>query len=430
MSYKKENNKECTVTINRCHYVDGNTLIQTLYNNKKTKLIVCSEDKTIVMDEYGIDDKKVMIPIHDVYLNKETVIVPSGINANQLDLLYDDIITFINSTLIAPVDDIKLMAAYVLYTWMQDKVKTAPYLWILGDYGTAKSRIGDLVGLLGFNSTFLGTSVTSANIFRMQDCISGTLILDEMDMDFSKKESDLIKVLNGGYKHPGTIYRTENRGGEQFKPIAYSVFGAKVIMSRDEPNDVALKSRCFVIETEKVDISALKKHDISLNIDDSILNKAEALRNRLLAYRFLNFNSKIQKANHSYSESVSLRGRQLINTMLSVLPKKLHDELLPILEEHLFEDGISLSIKEEKNVKSIIDSIISCHNELPIQISFMEICKKLEEVYSMAYEPKEIANIVKRLKYETKRISSGMVMIIRDVGNVGNVGDRNGKEGL
>ena len=57
-----------------------------------------------------------------------------------------------------------------------------------------------------------------------------------------------------------------------------------------------------------------------------------------------------------------------------------------------------------------------------------DITGKIFELFCVMYSSKEISKIVKRMKYETKRESAGIVVVIRNVGNVANVGDREDKE--
>ena len=130
-----------------------------------------------------------------MYLENGSVIVPSGISENAIDGISDDVYNYLERFILIEKEDLLLLSAYIMYTWLYDRVSTAPYLWILGGYGTAKSRIGELIGLLSFSTTFLGTAVTPANIFRMQNEIRGTLIMDEMDMDFSDRKSPFVQIL-------------------------------------------------------------------------------------------------------------------------------------------------------------------------------------------------------------------------------------------
>jgi hypothetical protein len=311
-----------------------------------------------------------------------------------------------------------------MYTWLYDKVSTAPYLWVLGGYGTAKSRIGELIGLLSFNSTFLGTAVTPANIFRMQDEIRGTLIMDEMDMDFTDRKSPFVQILNGGYKSNGVVYRSESQKGKQFMPTPYSSFGAKAVISREEPKDDSLKSRSFLIRTYKVDKHTLNKNGIPLNISDTDRSEAEGLRNRLLEYRCKSYRKVPYSVNMSFSDSITPRAEQLISSMLSVIPNTMFGELVKVLETHLFESGATQHVKEETYVKDAVRILMEGKKELPIKIFVKDIVCQIKLQFDEVYESKEVVAIAERINFEISRLAKGTIIIIRkllnDEGNVGN----------
>ena len=132
-----------------------------------------------------------------------------------------------------------------------------------------------------FNPVNLGTSVTNANIFRVQDMVKGTLIIDEFEKNASSKNDDYAQILNNGYSRPGIVIRSEN-DGKKFTPVAYSVFGPKIIGARALPNDKALVSRCFVIRTEHHTNDELIDSKIPLDLKDEDRADAEMLRNRML----------------------------------------------------------------------------------------------------------------------------------------------------
>jgi len=244
---------------NRCHYSDDDIIIQTIYKDRKATFIKHSVDGIDEIQYHELSDNEILVPAHTVYLENGSVIVPSGVSLDDIDGIENDIYSYLKRFLLIEDDELLLLTAYILYTWLYDRVSTAPYLWILGEYGTAKSRIGELIGLLSFSTTFLGTAVTPANIFRMQNEIRGTLIMDEMDMDFSDRKSPFVQILNGGYKSNGVVYRSESHKGQQFVPTPYLSFGAKAVISREEPKDDSLKSRSFLIRTPKIDKHTLNK---------------------------------------------------------------------------------------------------------------------------------------------------------------------------
>ncbi len=418
------NNKEKTIQKYRCHYADKDVIIETIYKDRQASFIKHSIDGIDIVKYHELNEKEILVPAHKVYLDNGSVIVPSGISENAIDGISDAVYKYLERHLMSDKEDLLLLSAYIMYTWLYDRVSTAPYLWILGGYGTAKSRIGELIGLLSFNSTFLGTAITPANIFRMQDEIKGTLIMDEMDMDFSDKRHPFVQILNGGYKSNGVVYRSESQKGKQFVPTPYSSFGPKAVISREEPKDDSLKSRSFLIRTYKVDKHTLNKNGIPLNISVKDRREAHELRNRLLEYRFKYYREVPHSVNMSFSDSITPRAEQLISSMLSVLPLSKHDELVKVLETHLFESGATQQVKEETYVKDAVRILMEGKKELPVKILVKDIVFQIKLQFDEVYESKEIVAIAERINLEISRLSKGTIIIIRkllnDEGNVGN----------
>ena len=416
--------KEKIIQHNRCHYSDKDVIIQTVYKDRQARFIKYSVDGIDEVEYYELNENEILVPAHKVYLENGSVIVPSGISENATDGISDDVYNYLERFILIEKEDLLLLSAYITYTWLYDRVSTAPYLWILGGYGTAKSRIGELIGLLSFNTTFLGTAVTPANIFRMQNEIRGTLIMDEMDMDFSDRKSPFVQILNGGYKSNGVVYRSESHKGKQFVPTPYSSFGAKAVISREEPKDDSLKSRSFLIRTQKVDKHTLNKNRIPLNINAESRKQAEQLRNRLIEYRFKYYRKVPYSVNMSFSDSISPRAEQLISSILSVLPNSMNGELVNVLETHLFESSASQFVNEELYVKDAISELMKNKKELPVKILVKDIVCQIKNQFDEVYESKEIVAIAERINLEISRLAKGTIVIMRklikDEGNVGN----------
>ncbi len=84
-----------------------------------------------------------------------------------------------------------------------------------------------------------------------------------------------------------------------------------------------------------------------------------------------------------------------------------------VLENHFFEKGISKAVQEEHYVNEAIHSLKQKHDILPANIPYKDITDKIMEMFIKMYDSKEISPVIKRLKYETKRTSTGNVVIIR-----------------
>jgi hypothetical protein len=179
----------------------------------------------------------------------------------------------------------RLAAYYALFTWVYDRFNELPYVRLRGDYGTGKTRFLLTLGSVCYKPIFASGASTVSPLFHMVDRFGGTLIVDEADFRFSDEKSDLVKMLNNGNVRGFPVLRTESKNGREFNPRAFQVFGPKIVGMRDQFEDPALESR-FI--TERSDGRALRK-DIPINLPAEQREQAQALRNKLLMFRFRRF---------------------------------------------------------------------------------------------------------------------------------------------
>lgn len=172
----------------------------------------------------------------------------------------------------------------MLATWVYDCFAAFPYLRFLGEYGTGKTRMLQVVAALCYRSLALSGNITGAALFCSIDLIRGTLAIDEADFKHSAEWSDIIKVLNNGYMTGFPIVRCDSRSGT-FTPQSFYVYGPKIISPRHRFDDPATELRCITFETQerKVDPS------IPLQLPPAFYEQAQALRNKLLGWRFDDF---------------------------------------------------------------------------------------------------------------------------------------------
>ena len=175
-----------------------------------------------------------------------------------------------------------LASYYVLFTWVYDSFNTLPYLRALGDTGTGKSRLIQVIGGLCYRPTFVSGAATVSPVFRILDQYRGTLIMDEADFRYSDESADYIKILNTGYQRiQGTVLRSGDRQ-VGFEPEVFVVYGPKVIATRNRFKDPALESRCLTKEMG----GPTTRADIPIDLPMKFwTEEAVKIRNLLLRYR-------------------------------------------------------------------------------------------------------------------------------------------------
>ena len=116
--------------------------------------------------------------------------------------LFAQVRAFIHHYVELPADFEEISALYVLLTWVYEFAPSIPYLRVIGDWGSGKTRFLDVVGRVCFRPIFASGATTPSPVFRILDKFRGTLVLDEADFRESSAWVEMVKILNNGYR-PG-----------------------------------------------------------------------------------------------------------------------------------------------------------------------------------------------------------------------------------
>ena len=233
------------------------------------------------IESYPLGDKEVE-PYDESVLHAGAVLLAGDVGeARDPATLLKDIRLFLTKYVDLPEDYLHLAACYVLFSWVYDAFTVLPYLHLVGDSDSGKSRALMSIGSISFRAIFANGAITPAPVFRMLERYQGTLVLDEADFGKQSGEwSEIIKILNSGYHTGSPVLRMEKIGG-RFEPKAYRVYSPKIIASRRPFADDALTSRCIVVP-----MRTTRRQDIPLNLPLDFQEETLLLRNQLLAFRF------------------------------------------------------------------------------------------------------------------------------------------------
>ena len=225
---------------------------------------------------------------HNLVKN-EVVLFPSGPQEyGSEDELLCEIQSFIHRYVdVSPLFE-KIASYYVLFSWVYDGFNELPYLRLRGDPGSGKTRFLLTVGSLCYKPIFASGASTVSPLFRIIDAFRGTLIIDEGDFRLSDEKAEIVKILNNGNARGFPVLRSEVSPKREFNPTAYSVFGPKLVATRGFFEDRALESRCL---TEAMGQQRLRD-DVPINLPPVHKEEALQLRNKLLLFRFRNFNKR------------------------------------------------------------------------------------------------------------------------------------------
>lgn len=170
--------------------------------------------------------------------------------------------------------------AYVFLTWIVEVVETVPYLRLLGDFGSGKTRAATVIAALSFRPIYLAGATTPAPIFRLMERWRSTLSLDEADFNADTETGALLeKILLVGYRRGGLIARVED--SQDGRDVAtFDAFGCKIITARRSFREPALDSRCLDIY-----MPARDQVGVAAQLDNGFWAAALQLRNQLQRWR-------------------------------------------------------------------------------------------------------------------------------------------------
>jgi hypothetical protein len=269
-------------------------LLETVYKPEEGKWPLCfNYYQPVKRREFGssipFDINKIKPPLLDDMVRQGVVLLPSkGIPLPAVHQagLVDRLVRFIHRYLDIPPFWEKMVAHYILITWVYDRFTAVPYLRLLSEHNTGKSRFLQVVGALCYKSVICGGSVSVSSIFRLTDQWRGTIAIDECDFNHSSEWAEIVRLLNCGYMARLPAIRAESVG-RSFTPRAFYVFGPKILAGRHRFDDSALESRCLTYTPEERKL----RDDIPRQLPEGFWDEALDLRNQLLGWRFENFDA-------------------------------------------------------------------------------------------------------------------------------------------
>lgn len=167
---------------------------------------------------------------------------------------------------------VPIITSILLASWFPEAFEMAPLLWLVGPLGSAKTKLLRLLSCFTRRSLVVG-DVSAGSLYQMTDTFAPTLIIDELEDDGCGRTDQIYKFLRLGTS-PGA---QTLRNGRKF-----SVFGFKLIASRQPSHDQALMSRAVVIPM----LPTAK--DLKPLPDTELDEIARRFQPRLLRYRLSN----------------------------------------------------------------------------------------------------------------------------------------------
>jgi hypothetical protein len=295
---------------------------------------------------------------------------------------------------------------YILLTWLYDAFNELPYLRFRGEPGSGKTRALIVVGSICYQAFMASGASTVSPIFHTLDTFRGTLIFDEADFRFSDEKMELVKIFNNGNVRGFPVFRAVQNQRKGFDPNAFHVFGPKIIAMRHSFDDRALESR-FI--TEEMGQRPHRK-SIPLNLPESQAEEAQALRNRLLSFRFA-YLQKTRIRPERASDTLSSRMNQILVPLLSITEDQDARQIMLNLAQ-----GIETSLASEKSVLpealllDVLSTVLAAETSATITLSI--ITAHFQERYGSDFErpitPRYIGSLIRKrlhlVTYKTKGV--------------------------
>ncbi|MDD4984244.1 MAG: DUF3854 domain-containing protein [Dehalococcoidales bacterium] len=382
------------------------------------EMVVSSEDERSFMivvngsvrKAYQHETAKVTyLPTNDLLVGEVVHFASTAVPYNSQALLFKEIRTFIHRYLELPADFEEIASLYVLLTWVYEFAPSIPYLRVIGDWGTGKTRFLQVAGAVCFRPIFASGATTPAPIFRILEQFRGTLVLDEADFKDSAAWTEMVKLLNNGYRPGMPVLRADKENGKWY-PRSYQVFGPKLISTRFPFKDEALESRCLTSE-----MLPLTRDDIPRVLPPAFDKEVGDLRSKLLTFRLANL--------------TRLKGKTFGNELLEPnLQPRLQEILIPLkamlngdqtMAEalagfvHRLQDSLYARRQESNNGK-VLAAIIELYEEgteLTSQNIADHISQKEEDVSDLTAD--KVGRITKKLGFVKDRVGKERQRILR-----------------
>lgn len=362
---------------------DG-VLFEMLYDTRlqETKLVRWKDGNMETGKSFKLEDGNKLEPYspYNPLLFKKLILFPDGPSdygskQELLGLIRSFIHRYVDLT-----ETFELIASYyVLLTWVFDQFNELPYLRVRGDYGSGKTRFLKTVGSLCYKPIFASGASTVAPIFHILNQVGGTLILDEGDFRFSDEKAEIAKILNNGNAKGFPVLRCQKINQREFSPVAYEVFGPKIISSRNDYEDKALESR-FICED--VGLRKVRK-SIPITLPESFEAEALELRNKLLLWRLENY-SKMGNPEDYVSHSIDWRLNQIYSPLLTLVVNEEDEKrILSFAKAQYAQDRVDAGQRIEVRVLSVIREI---EKEAKECISVSDILSLFNQQFGADYD--------------------------------------------
>ncbi|HEY3569932.1 MAG TPA: hypothetical protein VGP73_18505 [Thermoanaerobaculia bacterium] len=366
-----------------------------------------------------LPDGKLLVPYspdNNLITHKAILLPSEATEYGSESELRERVRAFIHRYVDLPEDFEEVAAHYASFSWRYDAYPDLPYLRVLGDYGSGKSRFLRTVGSISYRPIFASGASTVSPLFRILDAVGGTLVLDEGDFRFSDEKAEIVKILNNGNSVGFPVLRTDATPSGEFNPRAFSVYGPKLVATRRHFDDPALESRCITAT-----MGGGVRPDIPHNLPPAFEEEALALRNQLLTYR-LRSASRRDAADPESLHVLEPRIAQVFSSLLaSVGDPAARSRLLSFARQA----SANVSRMREDSVEAdVVGTALSLRVLFPGAVPVKAIAEGVSAESGMPLSPRAAGAVLRRLGLSPRKRQGNYVLPAEEIPRLVELGKR------
>ena len=271
----------------------ANRTVFAICNRGRMRLVARLEDRG-----------RILVPTPRSTVDFYGVNLPDGVAPyKSVRRLLHSLLEYIRCAVDVPDEYAIVLSAFVLYTWVADRLPNAVYLSVIGLPQSGKSTLLELMSSL-CRRGLLASDVSQAAAYQASSNLNPTLLIDEIDWNSSRGASTLRQLYRAGSNPSSRSLRVRYSG---------SAFGPKVFGSLEASSDTALNSRCIQIIMAETNKSGLLKPS-----HPSMVFVAANLRRQLLKFRLGSYGST-RPAEIPGDEMLRPRSRDLLRSLAAPL---------------------------------------------------------------------------------------------------------------
>ncbi len=168
----------------------------------------------------------------------------------KLSNTYKEMINLLKKYVDTSEDNCKIIALWIIGTYVHKRFNTYPFLFINAMRGSGKTRLLKFIEALAKDGDILA-DLKEAVLFRTAS--EHTLIIDEFEHINNKDKGILRELLNAGYKQGIKVKRMKkvHKDGEEKQVVEEFEVYTPIVMANINGMDEVLNDRCLTLILEK-----------------------------------------------------------------------------------------------------------------------------------------------------------------------------------